>query len=88
MDLFLFCVCLCYIVLSVSFSFVVNCCENDDFLDLICLMFFFVCVLFTFPYGILGQVWYLIVSIPDFCHPSYFANTCQRHETLKLLHHP
>ena len=22
-----------------------------------------------FPIGILGQVWYLIVSIPDFLHP-------------------
>ena len=26
----------------------------------------FNCVFFTFPCGILGQVWYLIVSIPDF----------------------
>ena len=26
----------------------------------------FNCVFVTFPYGILGQVWYLIVSIPDF----------------------
>ena len=25
----------------------------------------FNCVLVTFPCGILGQVWYLIVSIPD-----------------------
>ena len=25
----------------------------------------FNCVFVTFPYGILGQVWYLIVSIPD-----------------------
>ena len=25
------------------------------------------CVFVTFPYGILGQVWYLIVSIPDLC---------------------
>ena len=82
---FLFCVCLCYTVLSVSFSLVVTCCENADFLALIYLIFF---IFITFPYGILGQVWYLIVSIPDFCHLSYFANTCQRHETLKYLHHP
>ena len=27
-----------------------------------------------FPFGILGQVWYLIVSIPDLCHLSYFEN--------------
>ena len=26
----------------------------------------------TFPCGILGQVWHLIVSIPDLCRLSYF----------------
>ena len=30
------------------------------------------CVFVTFPCGILGQVWYLIVSFPDLCHLSYF----------------
>ena len=25
------------------------------------------CVIVTFPFGILGQVWYLVVSIPDRC---------------------
>ena len=25
-----------------------------------------------FPYGVLGQVWYLIASIPDLCLLSYF----------------
>ena len=25
------------------------------------------CVSNTFPYGVLGPVWYLIVSIPDLC---------------------
>ena len=29
-------------------------------------------VVVTFPFGILGQVWYLIVSIPDLCLHSYF----------------
>ena len=28
----------------------------------------------TFPFCILGQVWYLIVSIPDPCCPSYFLS--------------
>ena len=32
----------------------------------------FNCVFFTFPCGILGQVWYLIVLIPDLCRLSYF----------------
>ena len=27
-----------------------------------------------FPIGILGQVWYLIVSIPDLCNLTYFYN--------------
>ena len=38
---------------------------RDDLLALVCDVYFdFV----TFPFGILGQMWYLIVSIPDvFC---------------------
>ena len=32
-----------------------------------CLLYFV-----TFPCGILGQVWYLIVSFPELCRLSYF----------------
>ena len=32
------------------------------------------CEFATFPYGILGQVRYLIVSIPDPCCLSYFVD--------------
>ena len=32
----------------------------------------FNCVFFTFPCSNLGQVWYLIISIPDLCHLFYF----------------
>ena len=32
----------------------------------------FYCVFVTFSCGILGQMWYLIVSIPDLCHLPYF----------------
>ena len=32
----------------------------------------FYCIFVTFPCGILGKVWYLIVSIPDLCRLSYF----------------
>ena len=34
----------------------------------------------NFPIGILGQVWYLIVSIPDLCTLTYFyiySSPCQ-----------
>ena len=34
------------------------------------------CVVVTFPFGILGQVWYLIVLIPDLCPLSYFHTVC------------
>ena len=30
------------------------------------------CDFVTFPYGILGVVWYMIVLIPDLCRLSYF----------------
>ena len=36
------------------------------------LLVMFIVFFFTFPCGILGQVWYLIVSIPDLCRLSYF----------------
>ena len=32
------------------------------------------CEFVTFSIGILGQVWYLIVSIPDLCTLTYFEN--------------
>ena len=31
----------------------------------------FNCIFVIFPCGILGQVWYLIVSIPDLCRLSF-----------------
>ena len=32
------------------------------------------CDFVPFPCGILGQVWYLIVLMPDLCRVSYFEN--------------
>ena len=32
----------------------------------------FSCVFVTFPYVVLGHVWYLTVSIPDLCLLHYF----------------
>ena len=59
--LFVFRVCLCRTVLSVPCSLMVTCWERADFLGLFCVIFYFVYV--TFPYGVLWQVWYLVVSI-------------------------
>ena len=48
---------------------VVTCWERPYLLDLVCYMLI---VFVTFPRGILGQVWYLIVSFPNLCFPFYF----------------
>ena len=34
---------------------------------------------YHFPIGILGQVWYLIVSIPDLCNITYFQTYSMYH---------
>ena len=38
--------------------------ERADLLAVVCDVY---CDVGIFPFGILGQVWYLIVSIPDLC---------------------
>ena len=48
----------------------VTCWERADLLSLVCVVFS--CVFVTFPYGVLDQVWYLIVLIPDLWPPVYF----------------
>ena len=50
---------------------VVTCWEMADLLALICGGQLWV---IHFPIGILGQVWYLLVSIPDRCTLTYFEN--------------
>ena len=71
---FVFRVFLCYAVLHVSVpcSLVVTCWERADLLDLLSVIFS--CVFVSFPYGVLGKVWYLIVSIPDLCLLPYFMH--------------
>ena len=65
--LFMFHVCLCYAVMSVFCSLVTTCWERIDFLALLFVVF--LVFLSLSPYGFPGQVWYLIVSIPDLCLP-------------------
>ena len=49
--------------LSVHCSLVVTCRESANILAPLYVMFS--CVFVTFPCGVLDQVWYSIVSIPD-----------------------
>ena len=60
--------CFCHAFASVHCCLVVTCWERSDLLALVRdVKMFFV----TFLCGILGQVWYLIVSIPDLSRLSY-----------------
>ena len=58
------CLCLVFVTLSRLFF-------AADFLDLVCDVY---CYFVAFPFRILRQVWYLIVSIPDPCCLSYFES--------------
>ena len=56
---------------SVYMCFLVTCWERADFLALLCGVKLLVR---HFPIVILGQVWYLIVSIPDLCTLTYLGS--------------
>ena len=57
---------------SVYMCLVLTCWERTDMLALVCGVQLWVR---HYPIGILGQVWYLIVSIPDLCTLIYFGRT-------------
>ena len=61
----------CHAFLSVHCGLVVTYWERVNLLALLYVMFSYVFV--TFPCGALGQVWYLIVSIPGFCLLTSFS---------------
>ena len=61
--------CVSHAFASVHYCLVVTLWEKADLLALVCDVY---CIFVTFPCGILGQVWYLIVSFPDLCRLSYF----------------
>ena len=62
MDHLCYCVLCFYAIASVHCCLVVTCWERADHLTHVGDVY---CVFVTFPFGILGQVWYLIVSFPD-----------------------
>ena len=67
----LFMACVCHAFASVHCCLVVTCWERSDLLALVCDVN---CVSVTFPCGILGQVWQLVVSIPNRCRLSDFES--------------
>ena len=66
---------LCFLCLVFHAFPSVHCClvvtywERADLLALVGDVY---CIFVTFPCGILGRVWYLIVLFPDLCRPFYF----------------
>ena len=67
---FIFCLSLVYCLVCVI-QLVVTCWERANIMALLYVMFS--CVFVTIRYDVLGQVLYLIVSIPDLCLLAYFA---------------
>ena len=61
--------CVSHAFAHVHCCLVVTCWERAD---LFVLVGEFYCIFVTFPCGILGHVWNLIVSFPDLCRLSYF----------------
>ena len=67
----LFVSCVSHAFASVRCCLVVTCWERADLLALVDDVY---CIFITFSCGILGQVWYLIISCPYLCRLSYFLN--------------
>ena len=61
---------LCFVFVMLSFR-VVTCWERANLLALMYVMFS--CVFVTLPCGVLGQLWFLVVLIPDLCHLTLFV---------------
>ena len=73
MDLCVFVSCVSHAFASVHCCLEITCWERADLLALVGDVY---CIFVTFPCRILGQVWYLIVSLPDLCRLSYFDLFC------------
>ena len=67
----MFHVCLYYTIVSVPCTFVITCWKKTDLSALLCVMC--PCVFVTVTYGVLGKVWFLILSIPDLCLLLFFC---------------
>ena len=66
----LFMACVCHAFMSVHCCHVVTCWERADLLAFVCYVY---CDFVTFPFGIMGQVWYLITSVSIHCCLFHFA---------------
>ena len=66
--------CIVFVMLfPAHFSLVVTCGGRANLLALLNVMFY--CVFVSFPCGVMGQMWILIVSITDICLLTHFQRT-------------
>ena len=70
-----------HVFASVYCCLVITCWERADLLALVGDVY---CIFGTFPCGIMGQMWYLIVSFSDLCRLSYLAAYLKNHLILKV----
>ena len=77
--------CLVFLMLfaSIHCCLVVTCWEIADVLVLVGDVY---CIFVIFQCGILGPVWYLIVSFPDLCRLSYFLSRQKRFYMTETFH--
>ena len=73
--------CVSHAFASVHCCLVVTCRERADLLALVCGVY---CDFVSFPFRILGQVCYLIASIPDHCYLSNLK-TYDEHKLLQMV---
>ena len=88
MDPFVFVFRVCHAVLSVPCSLVVTYWEGTDLLALLYDCDVFLCFV-TFPYGVIGQVWGLIVSLTHLCLSYIYSEVISKiltpHYVLEIL---
>ena len=75
--------CLVFVMLSLLFIAAVLSSARKGLTSWL-LLEMFNCIFVTFPCGILGKVWYLVVLIPDLCHHSYFKPCPHFHMTISI----
>ena len=66
---------------SVYMCLVVTCWERADLLVFVCGVLLWVC---HFPFGFLGQVWYMMFLIPELCTLTYFGRPHIPNATYKV----
>ena len=74
-------ICFLFLVFLMHCCLVVTCWERAD---LLALVGDFYCIFVTFPCGVLGEVWYFIVSFPNLCRLSYSEWLQKSKDSLKI----